>query len=144
MDIGRSRRPIYGFYWPCSGKILREIARRAAVVLRFGVRLEHERRKTTDMWGPVVSEARRKRGARTRRRAAAVLTRPTRSGPGASAGEQAVGPSGCQGRKVNCFFSFVLSFLYLLVFKLFQIKFFKPIQNKTNISTPQNKINATT
>jgi hypothetical protein len=45
--------------------------------------------------------------------------------------------------KLFFFFSFLLSFLYLLVFKLFQIKFFKPIQNKINISTPQNKINAT-
>jgi hypothetical protein len=54
---------------PCSGKILREIARRAAVILRFGVRLEHGRRKTTDMWPPPVSE--RKEG----NAAAAVLGR---------------------------------------------------------------------
>jgi hypothetical protein len=34
-----------------------------AVVLRFGVRLEHERRKTTDHRAPPVSEARREGAA---------------------------------------------------------------------------------
>jgi hypothetical protein len=55
-----------------------------------------------------------------------------------------LGLAGPPGRKGKfALFIFFLSFLYLFVFKLFQIKFFKPIQNKTNISTPQNKINAT-
>jgi hypothetical protein len=55
-----------------------------------------------------------------------------------------LGLAGPPGRKGKfALFIFFLSFLYLFVFKLFQIKFFKPIQNKTNISTPQNKINTT-
>jgi hypothetical protein len=55
------------------------------------------------------------------------------SGPPTQARGKQAAPTGLRAarEKVNDFLLFfLLSFLYLLVFKLFQIKFFKPNQNK--------------
>jgi hypothetical protein len=91
------------------------------------------------MWPPLVSE--RKKGKRcccgTGLVHPVACTEETRPEPiHASAGrqlhQQAVGPSGCQGDGKRFSSFFLLSFLYLFIFKLFQIKFSKPNQNKIN------------
>jgi hypothetical protein len=64
-----------------------------AVVLRFGVRLEHGRRKTTDRWPPPVSET-------MKGEAGAALP-----GPDHACGKEQLGPtdqtSGSSGQKAS-------------------------------------------
>jgi hypothetical protein len=90
-----------------------------------------------DDWQAAPTRQRNEKGGKAR---LVFLGRPMRRRRGrkgqrptyASAGEtgRSNGPSGRQGEGKWFSSFFLLSFLYLLVFKLFQIKFFKPNQNK--------------
>jgi hypothetical protein len=95
----------------------------AAVILRFGVQLEHGRRKTTDNRAPPVSDQERARGLSQRSWAGplGIVRRGTGGGSGPLGAAQAPAresrPSARRlpGKKVNILSFF--SFLCLLVFK---------------------------